>query len=113
VGRASRARPAGGRRGRAALVAAEILHQSGPPTIGGLLCYGREPHQRLAYATVSGVAYGGTAVERELLDRAAIAGRVEEQVEAAALFIERNIRAPSTVEGLERIEPATVPRGHP
>lgn len=89
---------------RRVLVAAEILHETGPPTIGGLLCYGRDPHQRLPYATVSGVAYSGTAVERELLDRAEIGGRVEQQVEAAALFIERNIRAPSTVDGLERIE---------
>lgn len=89
---------------RQVLVDAEILHETGPPTIGGLLCYGREPERRLPYAMVSGVAYRGTVVERELLDRAEIGGRVEEQVEAGASFVERNLRAPSNVEGLERNE---------
>jgi ATP-dependent DNA helicase RecG len=88
---------------RQVLVAAEMLEgQTGSPTIGGLLCFGRNPQERLGYATVTCTAYPGTAPSRELIDRGEAAGRVEQQVQSAADFVERNLRASSDVEGLER-----------
>lgn len=93
---------------RQVLVAAEILEaQTGSPTIGGLLCFGRHPQERLSYATVTCTAYPGSSVSRELVDRFDAAGRVDQQIAGAADFVERNLRTPSTVEGLERRE---VPR---
>lgn len=89
---------------RQVLVSAEILHESGAPTIGGLLCYGRNPQQRLPYAALSCVAYPSTSVERELLDRAEVGGRIEQQVQDAVDFIERNLRSASIVDGIERVE---------
>ncbi|MDQ3647625.1 MAG: putative DNA binding domain-containing protein [Actinomycetota bacterium] len=95
---------------RQVLVAADILEaETGRPTIGGLLCYGRQPQDRLPYAMVTCAAYPGAAVGRELLDRFEASGRVEEQIEQAASFVERNLRAPSTVEGLTRHEEARHP----
>ncbi len=55
---------------------------------------------------VSCVSYPGAGVEAELLDRLEARGRLDEQIEAAAAFIERNVSRPSTVEGLIRVESA-------
>lgn len=90
---------------RRVLIAGDILHgETGNPTIAGLLCYGRSPQERLSYAILTCVAYPGTSVERELLDRAQAGGRVDQQVERATEFIERNIRAASRIEGTRRRE---------
>ena len=90
---------------RRVLVDAEILHpDSGGPTIAGLLCFGRAPQERLPEAAITCVAYRGARVERELLDHEEVGGRVEQQVEGAIKFIERNLRIGSTVEGARRIE---------
>lgn len=87
------------------LLAGDILHPAtGGPTVAGLLCYGRNPQQRLPYAVLTCVAYPGTTVERELLDRAQAEGRVDEQVTQATEFIERNLRATSRIEGVRRRE---------
>lgn len=89
---------------RRVLTAADILHESGTATIAGLLCFGGNPQQRLSFAIVSCAAYAGTTVERELIDRTEAGGRVDQQVEAAIDFIERNLRSPSTIEGTRRQE---------
>jgi len=85
------------------LINGEIVHpETRGPTVAGLLCYGRAPQERLAYATVNCVSYRGVVAERELLDRAEIGGRVDQQVNDTVAFIERNLRNPSTVSGLTR-----------
>ncbi len=95
---------------RKVLIAAEILEaETGRPTIGGLLCYGRRPQDRLPYAIVTCIAYPGPTVGRDVLDRLDATGRVEQQIELAASFVERNLRAPSTVESLTRQEEARHP----
>lgn len=87
------------------LINAEILHpETGGPTLAGLLCYGRKPQERLPYAGVSCVSYRGLIAERELLDRAEIGGRIDQQVSDSVSFIERNLRNPSTVSGLTRAD---------
>lgn len=87
------------------LVDAEILHpETGGPTVAGLLCFGRAPQQRLKYATVSCVAYPDTSVDKELIDRSDVGGRVDAQVADAVDFIERNLQARSTIEGVARVE---------
>lgn len=96
---------------RQVLVAAEILEgRTGSPTIGGLLCFGRKPQDRLRYAAVNCTAYPGAAPSRELTDRAEAGGRVEQQVQSAADFVERNLRASSDVGGLERRDAPRHPR---
>lgn len=87
------------------LTAAEIVHpEDGSLTVGGLLCYGTAPVARLPQAEVTCAAFPGTAIERELIDRDRIDGRVEQQVESAARFIARNLRSASTIEGVDRVE---------
>ncbi|MDQ6775614.1 MAG: putative DNA binding domain-containing protein [Actinomycetota bacterium] len=88
---------------RDVLINGEILHpETQGPTVAGLLCYGRAPQERLAYAAVSCVSYRGMVIERELLDRVEIGGRIDQQVSDSVAFIERNLRNPSTIAGLTR-----------
>ena len=91
---------------RRVLVATEILHESGAATVGGLLCYGSAPQSRLPFAVVAAAAYPDTVVERELLDRAEIGGRLDDQIADAVRFVERNLRHPSGVAGAHRVERA-------
>ena len=85
------------------LISGEIVHpDTRGPTVAGLLCYGRAPQHRLPHAAVSCVSYRGVVAERELLDRADVGGRIDEQLNGSVAFIERNLRSPSTVIGLRR-----------
>lgn len=87
------------------LVSADIVHpETRGPTVGGLLCFGIAPQTRMPFATVECAAYGGTSVDRSLVDRGSVSGRVDQQVGDAAAFILRNLATPSTVERLERVE---------
>jgi ATP-dependent DNA helicase RecG len=87
------------------LANAEILHpEVRRPTIFGLLVYGREPQRHLSHAYLSCVSYPGTDVGAELADQLESRGRLNEQIEAAASFIERNVSRPSSIEGLRRVE---------
>lgn len=87
------------------LAAAEILDATtGAATIGGLLCFGRRPQDRLPYAMVTCTAFPGTAVSREMTDRLDAVGRVDAQIEAAVVFVERNLREVSSVSGIRRVD---------
>ncbi len=89
----------------AVLVSADILDpRDRLVTLGGLMCFARDPRAHLPQAEVSCVAYPGTEVERELVDRAAVGGRVSIQVRDAVAFVERNLRSSSTLERVERVD---------
>lgn len=90
---------------RRVLIDAEILHpKTGGPTIAGLLCYGIEPQRRLQFANVSCAAYPDERPGRELIDRAVVGGRIDEQIVGAVEFIDRNVARGSTVSGVRRVE---------
>ncbi len=87
------------------LTDAEILHpETGGPTIGGLLCFGRKPSDRLPYAVVSCVAYPGVSVTGELRDRADLDGRVDQLISEGLSFLERALPSASEVRGVRRVE---------
>lgn len=88
---------------RQVLAAAEILHSEGAaPTVGGLLCFGRRPQDRLPYAVLECVSYAGSRPARQSIDQVTATGRVDEQIERAAGFVERNLARGATIEGLRR-----------
>jgi ATP-dependent DNA helicase RecG len=87
------------------LMDAEILHpETGGPTIAGLLCFGRNPSERLAYAVVSCVAYPDVSVTGELRDRAELDGRIDRQIVDGLAFLERALPRSSDVRGARRVE---------
>jgi ATP-dependent DNA helicase RecG len=90
--------------GRRLLSALQCLDATGTPTVTGMLLFGREPQRRFMDARISAVLFKGTELTSEFADRKEIQGRLFDQVEDAVTFLKKNVRAPSHVEHLERIE---------
>jgi ATP-dependent DNA helicase RecG len=90
--------------GRRLLSALQCVDATGAPTVTGLLLFGRDPQSRLPDARISAVLVKGTELTSDFVDRKEIAGRLSDQIEDAATFLKKNVRSPSHVEGLERIE---------
>jgi ATP-dependent DNA helicase RecG len=82
----------------------KCIDRTGVPTVTGVLMFGREPTRWLVDARISAVRIPGTEVSRTFLDKQEIEGRVLDQLDAASAFIQRNVAAPSHVEGLMRVE---------
>jgi ATP-dependent DNA helicase RecG len=90
---------------RRVLAAADILDAgTGAATIAGVMCFGRRPQDRLPYAMVTCTAFPGTTLGPEMSDRVDAVGRVDEQIEIAANFVERNLGAASTISGIRRLD---------
>lgn len=86
------------------LSALQCLDRNGTPTVTGVLLFGREPQRWFRDAHISAVLFRGTEMTSEFADRKEIKGRLLEQLEDAVTFLKKNVRAPSHVEGLERVE---------
>ncbi|MBI3268923.1 MAG: HEAT repeat domain-containing protein [Planctomycetes bacterium] len=76
---------------RQALINMKLLTASGHPTIGGLLCFGRNPQQARPYARVTAIRHKGTQISEEFLDREELNGCVEKQIVAARAFLRRHL----------------------
>lgn len=85
------------------LTALKCLERTGTPTVAGILMFGKEPTRWLLDARISAVRVQGTTVSSKFLDRQEMEGRLLDQIEQASAFIQRNIAAPSHVEGLLRV----------
>lgn len=82
----------------------QCVDRGGTPTVTGMLLFGREPQRWIRDARISAVRFPGKELTSEFSDRQELEGRLLEQVEAAVAFLKRSVRAPSHVEGLERVE---------
>ena len=83
------------------------------PTVTGLLLFGRNLSQWLPDARVSAVRIEGTVISSTFLDRQELAGRLTEQIDASAVFLQRHLGSPSEAPGWERIErpgPGRIPQ---
>jgi ATP-dependent DNA helicase RecG len=69
-----------------------------------MLLFGREPQRWLGDARVSAIRFPGKELTSEFVDRQEIEGRLLDQLDATVAFLKRNVRAPSHVEGMERVE---------
>ncbi|WP_198316354.1 RNA-binding domain-containing protein [Cystobacter fuscus] len=90
--------------GRQLLSALQCLDATGTPTVTGMLLFGREPQRSFLDARISAVLFKGTELTSDFVDRKEMTGRLFDQVEDAVTFLKKNVRSPSHVEGLERIE---------
>ncbi|WP_120627655.1 ATP-binding protein [Corallococcus sicarius] len=86
------------------LTALKCLERTGVPTVAGILMFGREPTRWLLDARISAVRVQGTTVSSKFLDRKEMEGRLLDQIDQASAFIQRNIAAPSHVQGMVRVE---------
>lgn len=86
------------------LSALQCVDRNGTPTVTGTLLFGREPQRKFPDARISAVLVKGTEMTSDFVDRKEMGGRLLDQVEDAVTFLKKNVRAPSHVEGLERVE---------
>ncbi|RKH06863.1 hypothetical protein D7Y13_21865 [Corallococcus praedator] len=86
------------------LTALKCMERTGVPTVAGILMFGKEPTRWLLDARISAVRVKGTTVSSTFLDRQEMEGRLLDQIEQASAFIQRNIAAPSHVQGMVRVE---------
>ncbi|MBI4803183.1 MAG: putative DNA binding domain-containing protein [Elusimicrobia bacterium] len=89
-----------GPRGRVedrSMINAKILSEDGHPTLGGLLCYGRNPQQFRPYARITAIRQKGVEASENFYDREEIVATVEEQLQAAGAFIRKNMPAVSGI----------------
>ncbi|NOK08475.1 ATP-binding protein [Corallococcus exercitus] len=90
--------------GRRLLTAVQCLDRVGTPTVTGMLLFGRQPQDRIPDARISAVLIKGKEMTTEFLDRKEITGRLFDQIDDAVTFLKKNVREPSHVEGMERVE---------
>jgi len=86
------------------LSALQCLDRNGIPTVTGVLLFAREPQRWLRDARMSAVLFKGKEMTSDFADRKELEGRLLEQIEDAVTFLKKNVRTPSHVEGLERVE---------
>ncbi|MEW6619795.1 MAG: RNA-binding domain-containing protein [bacterium] len=62
-------------------------------TIGGLICYGKEPQKRLPYARITAIRFPEGDIEggHRYLERLEIEGRIEDQAKEATMFLTRHL----------------------
>ncbi len=89
---------------RGLLAKLQCLDDTGTPTVTGMLLFGRTPQNRFLDARISAVLIKGTELTTEFVDRKDLEGRLFEQVDDAVTFLKKNVRSPSHVEGMERVE---------
>lgn len=92
---------------RQAMINMRLLTASDHPTIGGLLCFGRNPQQARPYARITAIRHKGTQISEEFLDREEIGGCVEKQLVAARAFLHKHL-ASGTAAGSSSIYPAPI-----
>lgn len=88
---------------------ADLLGETGKPTLAGLLVFGLSPERLLPQSGISFAHFVGTEPGSELLDKQNILGPLPRQVEGGLATIKTNLRTPSTIEGVLRVESPAYP----
>lgn len=74
------------------------------PTVAGLLLFGRDPQRWLPDARISSVRFATPRPSNDLADRRELTGSLSAQIEGAIAFLRQHVKAPSRVEGWDRVE---------
>lgn len=77
------------------LVNLKILFDTDHPTLGGLLCFGKEPQRLRSYARITAIRQRGTDVTEDFIDRREIGGHLERQLRDAEDFVRRHLPGPA------------------
>ncbi len=74
-----------------ALIAMKVMADERHPTVGGLLCFGRDPQQFKPYARITAIRHKGTDVSEEFLDRRELGGTLRRQIAEAQAFLREHL----------------------
>jgi ATP-dependent DNA helicase RecG len=75
---------------RQSLINMKVLSESGQLTLGGLLCYGRDPQRFRDYARITAILHSGNEISEEFKDRKEIGGTLAQQIEGTYAFVRNN-----------------------
>jgi ATP-dependent DNA helicase RecG len=75
----------------------------------GLLCFGRNPQQRLPWARIIAAREPGTDVGLDLVDRKDFGGPLERQIVATEDFLVRHLESPVAIRGFASEKPENAP----
>lgn len=78
-------------------------------TVGGLLLFGKKPQRFLPNSGVTFAYSLGESLSDQLLDRKVIEGTLPKLIDETVKAIQRNLKAPSKIKGLKRVE-KTMPK---
>jgi ATP-dependent DNA helicase RecG len=73
------------------------------PTVAGLLMFGRDPQEYIPQAILQCARFSGIGVSR-FLDRTEVAATIEQQIDQAMTFVERNIRHGTYIERVHHVD---------
>lgn len=73
-------------------------------TVGGLLVFGEEPQKYIPQSSISFACFAGSEITSSLYDKKDINGTILELIEGTVKAIKTNLRTPSEIVGLERVE---------
>jgi ATP-dependent DNA helicase RecG len=75
-------------------------------TVGGLLLFGKKPQKFLPNSGITFAYFQGDDLSDELFDRKVIEGTLPELIDETVKSIQQNLKKPSKIRGLKRIEKA-------
>lgn len=87
----------------------DMLTEQGKPTLAGLLLFGMAPERILFQSGISFAHFEGNEIAAELLDKKTVGGPLPRQADGTVAAIKTNLRIPSTISGVRRIESPSYP----
>lgn len=78
-------------------------------SVGGLLIFGKTPHDILPQTGISFAHFNGPDISDELIDKKVIVGRIQDIAENTLTVIKNNILSPSIIKDLKRTEKEPYP----
>jgi len=79
-------------------------------TLAGMLLFGKSPQQFVPQSQISCARFKGTTVGDDFIDRKVFDGTLDNIIDAAAAFVERNSATQGKIESVRRID---IPEYHP
>lgn len=79
------------------------------PCNAAIMMFGKEPKKFVPQSSMNMIRFPGTTISSEIIDRATAEGDIPSIIQVANLFIQRNIRTASKIEGFVRIDVSEYP----
>lgn len=86
------------------LVNTDLMTEDGKVTVAGLLVFGINPQKYLYNASISFAHFAGNEISDELMDKQAIEGTLDYQIDTCLAIIKNNIKHPSIIEGAKTVD---------
>ncbi len=73
-------------------------------TLGGLVCFGKNPQQHLRHTGIAAVRFKGDEISELFVDRAELTGTLPQLIDDAEQFVLKNTKVAAIIQGFKREE---------